>query len=138
MASQDIPSQWFDAKDEKKVTREFVNTYVEFRLKQYKSTTLRDDRLWEVFHEDFENWIDSTFSKADSYILYDLRDYLRQNGVFVETGKGKRLSVGLAKVLQEEDPHNWTPAEVKDQTEKSVLNSRWNKPKMETQTPRFL
>ncbi|POS84492.1 hypothetical protein EPUL_004351, partial [Erysiphe pulchra] len=131
MTSQNMPNQWFDVKDESKATHEAVNTYIEFRLKQYKSTTLRDDSLWEVFHEDFESWIDSTFSKADSYALYDLRDYLRQNGVFVETGRGKRLSVGLAKVLQEEDPHKWTPTEIKDQIEKSVLNSRWNKPKIE-------
>ncbi|KAI6244685.1 hypothetical protein HI914_07280, partial [Erysiphe necator] len=117
-----MPSQWFDAKDETKVTREAVNTYIEFRLKQY----YRPHFVMIVFHEDFENWIDLTFSKADSYILYDLRDYLRQNGIFVETGRGK------PKVLKEE-PHIWTPAEVKDQTEKSALNSRWNKPKTEVQ-----
>ncbi|POS82928.1 hypothetical protein EPUL_004497 [Erysiphe pulchra] len=81
MTSQNMPNQWFDAKDESKVTRE---AYIEFRLKQYKSTTLRDDSLWEVFHEDFESWKDSTFSKADSYVLYELRDFLRKNGMEVD------------------------------------------------------
>ncbi|KAI6248054.1 hypothetical protein HI914_03276 [Erysiphe necator] len=57
MTSHDMPSQWFDAKDETKVTCEVVNTYIEFRLKKYKSTTLHYDSLWEVFHEDFGNWI---------------------------------------------------------------------------------
>lgn len=119
-----MPDQWFDVTDESKTTREAVNTYIGFRLKQYKTTTLRDDSLWEVFHDDFKKWTDKAFGLADSCIIHDLRDYLRQNGVFVEAGRGKRLSVALIKVLQEEDPHEWTPTEVREQTEKSTLNSR--------------
>ncbi|RKF60844.1 hypothetical protein GcC1_161010 [Golovinomyces cichoracearum] len=101
-----------------------------FRLEQYKTTTLCDDSLWEIYHDDFENWSDTIFAKADSYVQHDLRDHLRQNGVFVDAGRGKRLTVGLSKVLKEEVPHAWTPAEIKEQIENSVLNSRWNKPKI--------
>ncbi|RKF55154.1 hypothetical protein GcC1_206048 [Golovinomyces cichoracearum] len=39
------------------------------------------------------------------------------------------------KVLQEEDPHEWTPTEIREQTEKSTLNSRWNKQKLTTSPP---
>jgi len=68
--------------------------------------------LWEAFRADFKGW---DFGETEPHIRTELRNYLRENGVYILAARGTSIAAALAGVLEEDTPHPWTPAEKKEQ-----------------------
>jgi len=68
--------------------------------------------LWEAFRADFKGW---DFGGTEPHIRTELRNYLRENGVYVLAARGTPIATALAGVLGENTPHPWTPAEKEEQ-----------------------
>jgi hypothetical protein len=77
-------------------------------LSRYERYGGIDEELWELFLEDFEGWTETLFALGNKAIREPLRDFLRENGVFV--GGTKYTSQQLFNLLQEEKYQEW-PAE---------------------------
>ena len=65
-----------------------------------------------AYQEDFENWSKETFEIAHINAIRCLRDFLRENGVFVNKAKSVSMIKSLIKTLDETDQHIWTPPEI--------------------------
>ncbi|RKF62371.1 hypothetical protein GcM3_148018 [Golovinomyces cichoracearum] len=94
-ATQDVGKK-FDPKDSGRLTEPIY----------------KDDDLWIAYQEDFENWSEETFKIAHVNAVRSLRDFLRENGVFVNKAKN-----------YETDQHIWTP-EIQYQLALGPMNSR--------------
>ena len=67
-----------------------------------------------TFREDFEGWTENLFRFVQTDDLKDLRNHLRQYGVFVPM-EGHRIAKELAKVIEDDEYHVWTTEEVEKQ-----------------------
>ncbi|RKF83949.1 Autophagy-related protein 22 [Golovinomyces cichoracearum] len=85
--------------------------------------TWTDDELWLTFKEDFEGWAEKIFNIAHPHVARNLRDYLRQNGVFVAKGPGFNITKSLMEVLKEADMHRWSQEGIEYQ-QRSKFNSK--------------
>ncbi|RKF76380.1 hypothetical protein GcC1_072032, partial [Golovinomyces cichoracearum] len=86
----------------------------------------RDEALIEAFQEDFAEWTIKLFDIADRLLLRDLRDHLRQNGVFIENRPGVKYAKQLENILTQDVEHNWTEQEIEFVTKRGAFNSRFN------------
>ncbi|KAI0996097.1 hypothetical protein K3495_g12084, partial [Podosphaera aphanis] len=103
-------------------TVEEVTAYVQEKLSLYKSKGIRDDPLWERWVEDFEGWDIKLFSKIESELRRDLRDYLISRGVYMEPNpKGKHIDQQLATEVKREEFHEWTPEQIAFYQKKNPL-----------------
>lgn len=103
-------------------TVEEVTAYVQERLDLYKAKGIRDDPLWERWVEDFEGWDIKLFSKIESELRRDLRDYLISRGVYMEPNpKGKHIDQQLATEVKREEFHEWTPEQIAFYQKKNPL-----------------
>lgn len=73
--------------DYKTHKRKIINTYILEKLRFYKITNKKDERLWKYFKEHFEGWSSALFHVASPEVRGKLRDYLRSRGVFVNNRK---------------------------------------------------
>ena len=106
-------------------TQPQLNKYIMSCIVAYARRKYRDEALWEAFGEDFRGWTKEIFEKASDKAIRDLRDHLRNNGVFVFKQRFVSISGELTKVLQERNPHKWTPDEIREQiTSAGTFNSR--------------
>jgi hypothetical protein len=69
-----------------------------------------DEGLWEWFQKDFMDWTEELFALSHKTICTALRDFLRDNGVYVEGMK--YISQQLFNVLQEDKYKEWPAEEV--------------------------
>ena len=57
-------------------------------MAHYKDSEYDDTALWECMREDFVGWTKETWAPARKDIVWDFRDFLRENGVFVPKDGG--------------------------------------------------
>ncbi|KAI6248072.1 hypothetical protein HI914_03182 [Erysiphe necator] len=74
----------------------------------------RDRRLWKEFIGDFADWKLETFMIANYQACKDLRDFLRTNGVFIESSPKIKVQESLLFTLNENEPHKWTLEEIEE------------------------
>ena len=108
------------------LTTKTITGHILYRMLFYKKRAYEDGQLWEYFKEDFEGWTTEIFSLANTDLRRDLRNYLRDHGVFV-VKDGKKIAERLADVVKNEEYHEWTDEEIKLQISTSnTFNSRFN------------
>jgi hypothetical protein len=106
----------FDPENPEHLKEKIINGYITCMLVGYRAGNRKNQRLWQIFHEDFEGFTYDIFKIAHRLALRDLREELVNKGVWVKTAKG---ATSYARVLQEcldeETPHKWTEAEIREQ-----------------------
>ena len=116
----------FDITNKEDLTPEVVEGYILHTMMWYKMRKYDDYQLWEYFREDFKGWTTNIFALGSTKTVRDLRDYLREYGVYI-VKDGKAIAENLYDILQEEEYHQWTEQEVKHQLNTMKrLYSQWN------------
>ncbi|TQS35749.1 hypothetical protein Golomagni_03821, partial [Golovinomyces magnicellulatus] len=90
------------------------DNFVEEQLNDYKKYEFRDDLLWEAFQESFLNFTVEDFEQVNSNRRYALRDFLRENGVYVTKKKGYKVAQALYDTAQEENQSTWSTEEINE------------------------
>ncbi len=92
-------------------------------LKVWEECGFKDMSLWETFQEDFEGFTEQDFILASNYNIRRLRDYLRKFGVWIRKQKSLTIARSLYEALLEEQPTEWTEAEIMACKEKEEFAS---------------
>ncbi|RKF78258.1 hypothetical protein GcM1_212001 [Golovinomyces cichoracearum] len=82
-----------------------VNNFISLFIKIYKDRNYKEEALWENHCDHFEGWTKEVLVLCSKQVLTNLRDYLRENGVFVYNARGASKFDKLAKVISEPLQH---------------------------------
>jgi hypothetical protein len=93
-------------------TAEDITNYIDFKINEYTKWDFKDNCLWELYQEDFDNFEVETFKDADRSALKALKQLLRRNGVWV-FNKSKSVPQALYDVAHEYDRTEWSDEEIK-------------------------
>lgn len=116
-----------DIMNVKELTSSKVNNFISWFIKICKDRNYKDEALWENYCDHFEDWTKEVFVLCSKQALTDLRDYLRENGVFVYKARGASKVDELAKVISEPLQHIWSKEEIQYQIDSSnTFNSKYN------------
>ncbi|KAI0996941.1 hypothetical protein K3495_g11243 [Podosphaera aphanis] len=119
------PGHKFNIKNKEHLIELNVNGYIARFIQQQKHRNYRDEKLWEAYVSHFEDWTKELFDIADRTAVADLRDFLRENGVFVFKAARIAISGELARTANEEKQHKWTDDEIAEVLRKDEpFNSR--------------
>jgi hypothetical protein len=104
-----------------------LNGFLLHRMAHYKDSEYTDTMLWQCMKEDFVGWTKETWAPTKKDIVWDFRNFLRENGVFVPMDGGVIGDNIQEQVLNAKEEHEWTPQEIEHQLRTmKKLNSRWN------------
>ena len=84
-----------------------IKAFVDWRLSIYKEKGWKGFDLWESFVDDFESFTRDILNNLGKDRLKKIRDYLRENGVYVRKEARKSISDGLLGVIHEPTPSKW-------------------------------
>lgn len=93
-----------------------LNGFVLHSMIFYLTRFYADEKLFEVYQEDFEEWTVDHWKLVATPIRRDFRDFLRRYGIFVK--KERDIPKSLTDLAVEEEQHKWTPEEIKQQMDK--------------------
>jgi len=96
--------QWGNGIDLETSSSDDLNDYIRWRIDTYEGRKWRNDTLSEIFALDFEHLEQETFDACRRDLIQDLREILRQRGVYVRKGRGVKVAKELAAVVQAEIP----------------------------------
>lgn len=114
------PRSWgkkFNVMNDDNINEETVNGFLMFRMQLYKKKRWVKERLWETLKDDFDGWTANIFKQADSGCYSEFRDFISMRGIFVPRIK-RPICETLAKVIAEDEYHEWTQRELDAQHEK--------------------
>ncbi|RKF55671.1 hypothetical protein OnM2_088060 [Erysiphe neolycopersici] len=112
-------------KDE--LTTPIVNSFILWRIYMYNSLSFTDYDLWELFRDDFDGWKKEHFDNSEKEVTTNLRNFLRQNGVYVVMNSGALINQELCNVVENPDYHEWTHEEIQQQLNRNgTFNSSQN------------
>jgi len=60
-----------------------VNSFLLHHIIFYRNRHWADLQLWEYFREDFVGWTADTWALGNVNIVWDFRDFLYRNGVYI-------------------------------------------------------
>ncbi|RKF72193.1 integrase and RNaseH domain-containing protein, partial [Golovinomyces cichoracearum] len=105
-----------------------VNGYIVDWMEAKRKRTTHDKRQWKEYIQSFKEWKIDTFKFANEQACNDLRDFLRTNGVFVNSDTRTNVATALVEVLKEIEPYPWTKASIEDVLEDfpNLFHSRHN------------
>ena len=84
-----------------------VKVFVNWRLSIYKENRWKGFDLQESFINDFESFIKDILNNLGKDRLKKIRDYLRENGVYIRKEARKLIADGLLGVIYEPTPLKW-------------------------------
>ena len=84
-----------------------VEVFVNWRLLIYKENGWKGFDLWESFVNDFESFIKDILNDLGKDWLKKIRDYLRENRVYVRKEARKSIADGLLVAIHEPTPLKW-------------------------------
>ena len=88
-----------------------VKAFVNQRLLIYKENRWKEFNLWESFIDNFKSFIKDILNNLSKDRLKKIRDYLRENGVYIRKEARKSIADGLLGVIHEPTPLKWpTPS----------------------------
>lgn len=107
------PNHWAITTDlTKELACQIANDFILWKIDTYIDSEYRNEELWDAVKEDFENWTIKIFKIAEKGVLGIFRDFLRENGVWVEIRRDFRVEKTLQQLLREEISHDWTQDEI--------------------------
>jgi hypothetical protein len=84
-----------------------VKAFVDWRLSIYKEKGWKGFDLWESFVDDFESFTKDILSDLGKDRLKEIRDYLRENRVYIRKEARKSIADGLLGAIHEPTPSKW-------------------------------
>ena len=84
-----------------------VKVFVNWRLSTYKENGQKGFDLQESFIDDFKLFIKDILNNLSKDRLRKIRDYLRENGVYIRKEARKLIADGLLGVIYEPTPSKW-------------------------------
>ena len=84
-----------------------VKAFVDWRLSIYKENGWKGFDLWESFVDDFESFTKDILDDLGKDRLKKIRDYLRENRVYVRKEARKSIADGLLGTIHEPTPSKW-------------------------------
>ncbi|KAF2175799.1 hypothetical protein K469DRAFT_683415 [Zopfia rhizophila CBS 207.26] len=88
-----------------------IDTHILYFQNSYIHHGDYDYDLFEAIVEDFRGWKEETFKLVDTDVNRRFRDFLRQNGIPVLTGKGP-IARALADIVAKDEMPPWPPEEL--------------------------
>jgi hypothetical protein len=107
MASQLYQPEWRDRSIIASKPTEEIAAFIKWTITYYKEKHWKDYDLWEGFLDDYCSFTLETFWNYDINTIKDIREHLRQNGVYVQKSRGIEVAKILFKLLQENEPAKW-------------------------------
>jgi hypothetical protein len=93
--------------------KDVLDQFIDVKISQYIDSSDDDEGLWARFADDFIGWTEEFFQTANRTKVVRLRTCLREHGVRVEMdGRKVKMAAALAQVVQEEEPGEWTTADI--------------------------
>ena len=84
-----------------------VKAFVDWRLSIYKEKGWKGFDLWESFVDDFESFTKDILNDLGKDRLKEIRDYFRENGVYIRKEARKLIADGLLGTIYEPTPLKW-------------------------------
>ena len=107
MASQLYQPEWRDRLIIAGKPMEEIAAFIKWTITYYKEKEWKDYNLQEGFLDDYCSFTLKTFWNCDINTIKDIREHLRQNGVYVRKSCGMEVAKILFKLLQENEPAKW-------------------------------
>jgi hypothetical protein len=95
-------TRWNNGIDTNNATATDLNSFTLWRIDVYKQKKWRDADLSEYYAEDFHNFTREHFEQCNKDTVRDLRDHLRQYGVYVRKGRGCPIAKELHTAMETE------------------------------------
>ncbi|RKF83791.1 hypothetical protein GcM1_154009 [Golovinomyces cichoracearum] len=90
------------------------DNFVEGQFNHYKKNKFRDNMLWEAFQKSFLNFTVEDFEQVNSNKRYALKDFLRENEVYVTNKKGYKVAQAFYDTDHEENQSTWSTEEINE------------------------
>src|ERR1700722_16728803 len=84
-----------------------AEAFINWRLLIYKKKGWKGFDLWESFINDFELFTKNTLNDLGKDQLKKIRDYLRENGVYVRKEARKSIADSLLGTIHKPTPSKW-------------------------------
>jgi hypothetical protein len=84
-----------------------IKAFVDWRLLTYKENGWKGFDLWESFINDFETFTRNILDDLSKDRLKRLKDYLRENGVYIQKEARKSIADSLLRAIHEPTPSKW-------------------------------
>ena len=105
-----------------------VKAFVNWRLLTYKENRQKGFDLWESFIDDFESFTKDILDDLGKDRLKKIRDYLRENGVYIRKEARKSIADGLLGAIHEPTPSKWPADDPADDPTDDPTNNPTNDP----------
>lgn len=93
-------------------TKKEITDFTMYKIAEYTVYNYKDVVLWEAFTDDFRTFTADTFKTCNQGVVRNLREFLRQRGVWVQKKRGYAMYDALFATIQEDEPEPWTTFEV--------------------------
>jgi hypothetical protein len=107
MATSADTEKWETGIDATATDIKEIKAFVDWRLLTYKENGWKGFDLWESFIDDFETFTRNILDDLGKDRLKRLRDYLRENGVYIQKEARKSIADGLLRAIHEPTPSKW-------------------------------
>lgn len=97
---------------------------MQYRLYVYTIRKQYNYILFDAFIDDFQGWTKEWFDLGLKDTKRDLRDYLRQHGVYVTCVARYSITQALAKAITHKEIPEWPKEELEKYKKKVIMNSR--------------
>src|ERR1700733_7032076 len=84
-----------------------VKAFVNWRLSTYKKKGWKGFDLWESFVNNFKSFTKDILNNLGKDQLKEIRDYLRENRVYIRKEARKSIADGLLGAIHEPTPLKW-------------------------------
>ena len=105
-----------------------VKAFVNWRLLIYKENGQKGFDLWESFVDDFKLFTRDILNNLGKDQLKEIRDYLRENRVYIRKEARKSIADGLLGAIHEPTPSKWPTDDSTDGPINGPTNDPTNNP----------
>ena len=88
-----------------------LTAFIEKTKKLWNEKDFQNIELWRSYREEFENYTKNDFNRINNQKIRELRDFLKQRGVWVEKEK-TLITMTLYNVLQEGECTAWSKKKI--------------------------
>ena len=92
----------------KNINEQDLNRFLLYYIVYYKDSKYDDTALQEYIREDFIKWIKEIWALVRKDIVWDFRDFLQENGVFIPKDGGTIGDNIQKQVINVKKEHEWT------------------------------
>ena len=121
MASQLYQPEWRDRSIIAGKLMEEIAAFIKWTITYYKEKEWKDYDLWEGFFNNYCSFTLKTFRNCNINTTKNIREHLRQNGVYIRKSRGMEVAKILFELLQENEPAKWPANDLPTATGTSAM-----------------